>query len=72
MDNFKRESEIINISSKTKKLYIQETIILDELSKKINENWKKNPNVYNRPVEFNINFPHENADDTLNYFDYYV
>tara|TARA_Y100000389_G_scaffold192359_1_gene219709 strand:- start:862 stop:1467 length:606 start_codon:yes stop_codon:yes gene_type:complete len=71
-DNFKRKSEIIEISSKTKKLYIQEMIILNDLAKKINENWKKNKNVYNRPVEFNINYPRENADDTLNYFDYYV
>jgi hypothetical protein len=71
-DNFKRKSEIIEISSKTKQLYIQEMIILDELAQKINKHWSENKNIYNRPVEFNINYPRDNADDTLNYFDYYV
>jgi hypothetical protein len=72
LDDFSRKSKLIDISKKTKQLYIQESFVLDNLAKKINENWKKNPNVFNRPVEFNINYPKENADDSLNYFDYYV
>ena len=72
LDDFSRKSKLIDISKKTKQLYIQESFVLDDLAKKINKNWEKNPNVFNRPVEFNINYPKENADDSLNYFDYYV
>ena len=71
-DDFKRKSILIDISKKTKDLYIKETIVLSELANKINEGWKKKPNLYSKPVFFDLNLP-EPIDENLNgNFDYYV
>ena len=71
-DDFKRKSEIIDISKKTRDLYMKGTIELNNLAEKVNDSWKKKPNPFSKPVYFDINLP-EPFDITSSFnFDYYV
>ena len=71
-DNFKRKSEIIAISKQTRELYMKGNIELSDLAKKINKAWKKKPNLFSKPVYFDLNLPEPNDITSSFNFDYYV